>query len=107
MATEIKELSASKGEKTTTEIYYNIMKEAIGKDILDFTDEEELYNAVMTAKRKDCVNVPKYITQSFLNMCILLRESKGLTTDILKKNKIKQTKEQKAKNNLLRKNQNI
>ena len=97
---EVNEVIDMNTKPTITEVYYYTMTKAIGKNILDFTEEQELYNAIMSAKRKtkegDFVDMANYIKQSFLNMCILLRERQGLTTDILKDNKVKEPKPQKV-----------
>jgi len=79
----------------TTKHFYEIMVVSIGKKILDFTDEEELYNAIISAKQINSKNdIPKYIKQSFINMCILLRQHNGLSnTYLVGKKREKKTKE--------------
>jgi len=68
----------------TTKHFYDIMVISIGKKILDFIDEEELYNAIISARQINSNNeIPKYIKQSFINMCILLRKHNGLSTNYL------------------------
>jgi hypothetical protein len=77
-------------QKKVYEGYLNGLQTLIGADtgkpLLEFS-EEDIYNRIIngtTIKNDNVKPLAKYMKTAYINLCILLREKNGLTTEFLR-----------------------
>lgn len=77
----------SDSERKVYECYFKGVNTLMtGKPLLEFSEEELYYGIINgTVLKKDILKpLPKYIKMAYINLCILIRDKNGLTTDFLR-----------------------